>query len=113
VRVFKTRSLAAESCRSGNVEINGHPAKPARDVRAGEVVNVRQGLMLRTFRVLGIPESRVGARLVPGYAEDRTSPEELAKARERSVQQLLARERGSGRPTKKDRRALEDLFGAD
>lgn len=110
VRIFKSRSLACDACRAGSVAVNELPAKPARDVRAGEMVTVRQGLVLRTLRVVGIPPCRVGAKLVPNYCADLTSKEELEKGRERSVQQLLAREKGSGRPTKKDRRLLDSVF---
>lgn len=110
VRVFKTRSLATAACRAGSVEINSQPAKPARDVRAGEQVMVRQGLMTRTLRVEGVPRSRVGAKLVRDYCTDLTPPEEFEKARAQPVQQLLAREKGSGRPTKRDRRLLDRLL---
>ena len=110
-RLFKTRSLAAAACKAGVVEIAGRAAKPAHDVRAGETVCVRQGLVLRTLRVLGIPPGRVGAKLVASYCEDLTPPSEFEKAREQRVQQVLAREKGSGRPTKRDRRALDRLFG--
>lgn len=111
VRAFKTRGLATDACRAGSVTINGQPAKPARDVRPGEVIAVAQGLITRTLRVVAIPKSRVGAKLVPSFCEDKTPPEELEKARAQPVQQFLARERGSGRPTKRDRRALDQLFG--
>ena len=110
VRVFRTRALASDACRAGSVAVNELPAKPAREVRAGETVTVKSGLLVRTFRVVDVPRSRVGAKLVATYCTDLTPPEELAKARERSVQQLLAREKGSGRPTKRDRRRLEQLF---
>jgi ribosome-associated heat shock protein Hsp15 len=110
VRLFKTRSLASSACRAGSVCVNQLVAKPARDVHPGETIVVQQGLVLRTLRVVDIPRSRVGAALVPQYAEDLTPPEELAKAREQKVQQLLAREKGSGRPTKRDRRLLDGLF---
>lgn len=110
VRVFRTRSLASAACRAGSVAVNEQTAKASRDVRAGETVKVRQGLMVRTLRVIGVPRSRVGARLVADYCTDLTPPEELAKARERSVQQVLAREKGSGRPTKRDRRLLDRLL---
>ncbi len=90
--------------------VNELPAKPARDVRAGEQVTVRQGLVLRTLRVEGVPRSRVGAKLVANFCTDLTTPEEFAKGREQPVQQLLAREKGSGRPTKRDRRLLDNLF---
>jgi ribosome-associated heat shock protein Hsp15 len=92
------------------VAVNEHPAKPARDVRPGETVTVKQGLVLRTLRVIGVPASRVGAKLVPNFCADLTPKEELEKARENSVQHLLAREKGSGRPTKRDRRLLDQVF---
>lgn len=111
VRIFKTRSLATDACRAGSVEINGHPAKPARDVHPGEVVKVRQGLITRTLKVLGAPARRVGAKLVAGFCDDQTAPEEFEKAREHRVQQVLAREKGSGRPTKRERRTMDELFG--
>lgn len=108
--MFKSRSLASAACRAGSVAVNELPAKPARDVRPGETITVRQGLVLRTLRVVDVPRSRVGAKLVPNFCTDITPKEELEKAREHSVQQLLAREKGSGRPTKRDRRLLDSLF---
>ena len=111
MRVFKTRPLATEACRVGSVEINQLVAKPAREVHAGEVVVVRLGLFTRTLRVVGVPRSRVGAKLVPEFCVDLTPPEEFEKLRERSVQQVLAREKGSGRPTKRDRREIDGFFG--
>ena len=110
VRIFKSRSLACDACRAGSVAVNELPAKPARDVRPGETVTVKQGLVLRTLRVVGVPHSRVGAKLVPNFCADLTPKEELEKAREHSVQQILAREKGSGRPTKRDRRLLDSVF---
>jgi ribosome-associated heat shock protein Hsp15 len=110
VRLFKSRALATDACRAGSVCIRDEPAKPARDVRAGETVVVKQGLVTRTLRVIAVPRSRVGAKLVADYCTDLTPPEELAKAREQRVQQVLAREKGSGRPTKRDRRLLDRLF---
>ena len=111
VRIFKTRSLATDACRAGSIEINGQAVKPARDVRVGEVVKVRQGLITRTLRVLDAPGSRLGAKLVAGYYEDQTPPEEFEKAREHRMQHYLAREKGSGRPTKRERRTMDELFG--
>ncbi len=110
VRLFKTRSLATDACRAGSVTVNGQPAKPAREVRPGEVVVVRQGLIRRTLHVLAVPPSRVGAGLIAAFCDERTPPEEFARGREQRVQQILARERGSGRPTKRDRRLLDQLF---
>ena len=110
VRLFKSRSLASDACRAGSVAVNELPAKPGRDVHAGEIVTVKQGLVLRTLRVIGVPRSRVGAKLVANFCRDLTPKEELEKGRERSVQQVLAREKGTGRPTKRDRRLLDDLL---
>ena len=110
VRMFRTRSLACDACRAGSVAVNAVPAKPARDVRPGETITVNQGLVVRTLRVVDVPRSRVGAKLVANYCTYLTSPEELAKGREQRVQQVLAREKGSGRPTKRDRRLLDRLF---
>jgi len=111
VRVFKTRPLATEACRAGSVEISERVAKPAREVQAGEVVKVKLGLFTRTLRVVGVPRSRVGAKLLPDFCVDLTPPEAFEKLRERSVQQILARAPGSGRPTKRDRREIDGFFG--
>ena len=111
VRVFKSRSLASDACRAGSVAVNEQTAKPARDVRPGETVTVKQGLILRTLRVVSVPRSRVGPKLVPNFCIDLTPPEELQKARENRIQHLLEREKGSGRPTKRDRRLLDRLLG--
>lgn len=110
IRLFKSRSLAADACRAGSVEINDQPAKPAREVKPGEQVVVRQGLVKRTLQVVAVPRSRVGPKLVAEYATDLTPPDEFEKARDNRVQQMLAREKGSGRPTKRDRRLLDQLL---
>lgn len=110
VRIFKARALATDACRAGSVLVNDQPAKPAREVRTGETVTVRQGIITRTLRVVAVPPSRVGAKLVPEFCTDLTPAEEFEKARVHRVQQVLAREKGSGRPTKRDRRAIEQLF---
>lgn len=110
VRVFKTRPLATEACRAGRVTINELVAKPGRDVHAGELVCVRLGLMVRTLRVIAVPRSRVGAKVLAEFCSDLTPPEEWDKVKEQRVQQLLASERGGGRPTKRDRRLRDRLF---
>jgi ribosome-associated heat shock protein Hsp15 len=110
VRVFKTRSLATDACRAGSVDVNSLRAKPAREVKTGEQITVRDGLVTRTLKVVAMPRSRVGAKLVPTYCTDLTPREELEKARSQPLQQLLAREKGSGRPTKRDRRLLDRLL---
>jgi len=110
VRLFKTRALATDACRAGSVLVNDLPAKPAREVHAGEIVSVRQGIITRTLRVVAVPTARLGAKLVPAHTEDLTPPAEYEKARAQRVQHVLAREKGSGRPTKRDRRLLDQLF---
>jgi len=110
VRVFKTRGLAADACRAEKVKFGDQPAKPSRDVRVGDLLSVRQGVVTRTLKVTGIPRSRVGAALVPQYCLELTPPEEFEKARAQPVQDFLAREKGAGRPTKKERRALDSLW---
>jgi len=111
VRIFKARSLATSACRVGSVTVNDLVAKAGREVHAGETVRVQQGLIRRTLTVVAVPRSRVGAKLVPTYCLDLTPPEEFEKAKAHHVQQLLAREKGTGRPTKRDRRLMDDLFG--
>ncbi|HKB89665.1 MAG TPA: S4 domain-containing protein [Opitutaceae bacterium] len=110
MRIYKTRGDAAAACRAGVVKINDQPAKPARPVHVGDLVLARQGIIRKTLRVIGSPKSRVGPKLVAQFAEDLTPPEDYAMARAQRVQQILSREPGAGRPTKKDRRAIDRLF---
>lgn len=110
VRLFKTRGLAASAIRAGSVEIAGHPAKPAREVRPGEAITVRQGLICRTLRVEATPPSRVGAKRVPEFCTDLTPASEFEKVRTQRLQHVLARAQGSGRPTKRERREIDRLF---
>ena len=111
VRVFKTRSLAVTAIRAGHVRINGENAKPAREPRAGELVTARIGVMTRTLRVIGAPPSRVAGKLVAEFAEDLTPPEELEKMRALAFGAPGSRARGSGRPTKRERRELDEWAG--
>lgn len=112
-RVFKTRALATAACRSNSVQVNDQPAKPSREVRLGEQVSVRTGLVTRTLEVAGIPKSRVAAKELPAVFTDLTPPEEYEKLRRPKIEHFLAREPGAGRPTKRDRRALKREFGFD
>ena len=111
VRLFKTRSLAVAACSAGKVKISDHPVKPAREVRVGEIIVATVGDITRTVKVLGVIEQRVGAKLVPGLMEDLTPPEEFTKQQERARQPVFFRPKGSGRPTKKDRRTMDGFFG--
>jgi ribosome-associated heat shock protein Hsp15 len=107
VRVFKTRSLATAACQAGHVKIGGQRVKPARVPHPGETIIVQVGEITRTLKVVAVLEQRVGAALVPRYAEDLTPPQEYAKRREPRVEPLFHRPKGAGRPTKRDRRLLE------
>jgi ribosome-associated heat shock protein Hsp15 len=107
VRVFKTRTLAADAIKAGHVQINGQPCKPAREARAGETIVARVGVLTRTVRVIAAPPSRVGAKIVAQFAEDLTPPEEYAKRPEPNLLPPMLRPKGTGRPTKRDRRELD------
>jgi ribosome-associated heat shock protein Hsp15 len=111
VRVFKTRPLATAACRAGHVMINQLEAKPGRDVHVGETITVRVGVMTRTLKVTGLPRSRLAAKQLPEYLTDLTPAAEYERAKQAGIEHMLARERGQGRPTKKDRRDMGRLFG--
>jgi len=113
VRLYKTRSLASDACTAGHVQVNGHPAKPARSVRAGDQIRALAGEITRTVKVLDVLEHRIGPKLVSRYLEDLTPPSEYAKAREKAAAPVGARPKGAGRPTKKERRILGSFFGLD
>ena len=108
VRAYKTRALAAEACRLGRVTVDGREAKAAASVRLGQVIEARQGIVVRRLVVLGLPRGRQGAAKAADYARDETSPEALEAARQQRVQHILAG--GGVRPTKRDRRARETLW---
>ena len=107
VRIFKTRSIAAEELKKHRVLINGQPVKPSRMVVVGEELDVRKPPIIRTYKVLGLLEKRVGAKLVSEYVVDITPQEELNKIELLHMNVAGIRERGAGRPTKKERRDLE------
>jgi ribosome-associated heat shock protein Hsp15 len=106
VRLYRSRSLAAEACTAGHVKIDGQSVKPAREVRIGETITAQTCGVTRTVRVLGLLSTRVGAQVAREFAEDLTPPEEYARARaERTQTPQLPK--GFGRPTKKQRRLME------
>lgn len=111
VRVFKTRSLSAATIKAGRITVNGQPCKPARELREGDLVTAQVAGITRTLRVIAAPPSRVGAKLVAQFAEDLTPPAEFQKPREPNFIPFMLREKGAGRPTKRDRRALDGLSG--
>ncbi len=112
VRAFKTRSMAASACRQGKVRVDDLVSKPARELKPGETVVVREGSDQRILVVRAFPVSRVGAKLVADYCEDRSPPKPSREERIAAGELVLPRERGMGRPTKRDRRRLESFLDA-
>ena len=110
IRVFKTRSEATDACKGGKVRVNGADTKPSKMVKVGDTIVARKGAVIYTYKVLELIDKRQGAKLVPNYAENLTPPEELAKLRAPIETFFLKRDRGAGRPTKKDRRQMEALW---
>jgi ribosome-associated heat shock protein Hsp15 len=108
VRLYKTRTLATEACKKGKVSVGDTPAKPSRMVSAGEVIEVKKMPVVYSYRVLDPIEKRVGAKIVDKYVENITPYEELHKL-ELQDDFFVKRDRGAGRPTKKERRLLDDL----
>ena len=110
IRVFKTRSEATDACKGGKIRVNGADTKPSKMVKVGDIIVARKGAVTYTYKVLELIDKRQGAKLVPNYAENLTPPEELAKLRAPIETFFLKRDRGAGRPTKKDRRQMEALW---
>lgn len=109
-RIFKTRTIAAEACKKGRVNINGAQAKPSRMIKPGDIINVKKSPITYSFKVLQAIEKRVGAKLVPEIMENVTSPEQYELLEMSKISGFIDRARGTGRPTKKDRRSLDDFF---
>ena len=112
IRAFKTRNEATEACNGGKVKLNDAPVKPSKAVHIGDVLSVRKGAVQFTYKVVALLDKRVGASLVSQYAENLTPQSELDKMRAPVETFFLKRDRGAGRPTKKDRRTMEALWDA-
>lgn len=110
VRIFKTRTIAAEACKKGRVMLNGASAKPSRMVKEGDVVQVRKSPVLYSFKVLQAIEKRVGAKLVSDCMENVTTPDQMELLEMTRLNGFVNRMRGTGRPTKKERRELEQFI---
>lgn len=110
VRVFKTRSDAADAIRNNRVTVNNSYAKPSREVKIGDVIAVRKQAVTYQYKVLDLVSSRQGAKLVPQYCLDITPQSELDKLNVPRETIFVFRERGMGRPTKKDRRQIDALM---
>ena len=109
VRIYKTRSIATQTCARGKVKIDGNTVKASRMVRKGDIIQVRKRVIKYEYKVLKIAEKRMGAKLVPDFLEDITPEEELDKLESAHKQPLQTREKGQGRPTKKERRVMDKV----
>ena len=107
-RYFKTRSIATEACKKGHIKINETKVKPSKDVFAGENVIIRKNQVNYQIEVLDIPKNRVGAKLVDLYRKDNTPAEAFENSEFLKYSKDYYRKKGTGRPTKKDRRDIED-----
>jgi ribosome-associated heat shock protein Hsp15 len=107
VRIYKTRSLATEACNGNKVKFGGKSIKPSRQVKIGEEFTVTQGFINRTYKVLALLEKRVSAKIVSQYIEDLTPQEEIDKLKTERFTSYVQRYKGTGRPTKKERRLID------
>jgi len=108
-RIFKTRTLAAAACKRGQVTMGGAQLKPSRTVKAGDIIDVRKPPITYSFRVLQAIEHRVGAKLIPDILENVTAPEQYELLEMNRISGFINRARGTGRPTKKERRAIDEF----
>lgn len=112
MRIYKTRSIAADACKNGRITMNGVQLKPSRTFHIGDTFSVRKGPITYTYRILQLCQNRLGAKLVPEYLRDITSPAQLELLELARLAGQSGRDRGTGRPTKKDRRDIE-VFMSD
>lgn len=117
-RIFKTRSLAADACKNGRVTFNGSTIKPSRMIKEGDTIHVKKSPITYSFKVLKAIEQRVGAKLIPEIYENITDPKQYELLEMSRISGFVDRARGTGRPTKKERRALDAfvepvIFGID
>ncbi|MCE5204605.1 MAG: RNA-binding S4 domain-containing protein [Porphyromonadaceae bacterium] len=112
VRIFKTRTVAAEACKKGRVMIDDVSVKPSRNVRAGDVIQVRKPPVTFSFKVLALADKRMGAKMVPQFMENVTAPDQYELLELNKISGFVDRQRGTGRPTKKERRDLDQFAGS-
>lgn len=109
VRLFKTRTLAAEACKKGKVIIQNVQVKPSRNVKVGDVVCIKRNPILFSFKVIALAENRMNAKLVAGFMENVTTADQLELIELAKLAGQSGRDRGTGRPTKKERRDIEEF----
>lgn len=110
VRLFKTRTLAAEACKKGKVIVQNVQVKPSRNVKVGDMISIKRNPILFSFKVLALSENRMNAKLVAGFMENVTTADQLELIELSKLAGQTGRDRGTGRPTKKDRRELDDFI---
>lgn len=113
VRIFKTRSKAADACKKNRVSIGSNNLKSSKEIKIGDIVEIKKNQITYSIKVKDFPKSRVGAKLVELYCIDVTSTEELNKLEMMKLSKVMQRDRGAGRPTKRDRRDLDTYFEKD
>jgi ribosome-associated heat shock protein Hsp15 len=111
IRIFKTRTLATEACKAGRVKLDGQNIKPSHEVKLGEVYQVSKGIERKVIRITGLLENRTDAKTAAGFFADETPVEQTHGFKSMFQAPILKRDRGTGRPTKKDRREIDDLTG--
>jgi ribosome-associated heat shock protein Hsp15 len=109
VRLYKTRSIASDECRKGRIIIGNVQVKPSRPVSDNEIITVKKPPVVYTYRIIEPIENRISAKLVDQFIEDLTPPEEKAKLDIRQAAGMVFRDKGTGRPTKKERRLIDKL----
>lgn len=112
-RIFKTRTIASEACKKGRIMIGGVPVKSSRTIKAGDVIQVRKPPVTYSFKVLALTDKRMGAKLVPQFLENVTTPDQYEILELNRISGFVNRAKGTGRPTKKDRRELEQFASPD
>ena len=110
VRIFKTRAIASEYCKKARVFINGNPIKPSKEIHIGDIIAVRRPPVTYSFCVKGIPRNRIGAKLTPEFLENITPKDELQKLDPDFMAFYGNRDKGTGRPTKKERRSIDGVL---
>ena len=113
IRFYKTRNIAAEEIKKNRVSIGANPVKSSKEVKEGDVIKIRKNQIDYKIKVLQIPKSRIGAKLVPLHITDLTEKEQYEILKIRRMSQDYYRQKGEGRPTKKDRRDMDDFVDAD
>lgn len=111
IRIFKTRTLATEACKAGRVKMDGQNIKPSHEVKVGETYNVSKGIERKVIKVTGLLTNRVDAKTAVNFYDDLTPVEETHGFKSMFHAPVLRRDRGTGRPTKRDRREIDDLTG--